>query len=397
MSSLGRDGQVIAALVKFLALAVVITLATTVLALTIANAGAGGEVGYKARFTDVAGLLPGDDVRVAGVIIGRVADVRIVDRRIAEVAFTVDRPIPASAGAAIYYKNLIGQRYLGLSQGAGPTGATLEPGGTIPVERTDGPLNLTVLFNGFRPLFTALDPQQVNQLSFEIVQVLQGQGGTVQSLLASTSSLTNTIADRDEVVGQVIDNLNQVLDTVNARDRQLSDLVVNLQALVSGLAEDREPIGDAIVSVGELTEVTAGFVEEARPDLRADIAALGDLADNLNANEPTVERFLQNWPGKLNTITRAASYGSWFQFYLCGTTGSIGLGEVVPAFEIPVSTNDAERCGPDPDGDGKLVREGDIAPRPGDTPPAAAAGTSRPADEAAGPAPPPLPLPLVGG
>ena len=395
MRSLGRDGQVIAALVKFLALAVVITLATTVLALTIANAGASGEVEYKARFTDATGLLPGDDVRAAGVTVGRVADVRIVDRRIAEVAFTVDRLIPASAGAAIYYKNLIGQRYLDLSQGAGPTGATLEPGGTIPVERTDGPLNLTVLFNGFRPLFTALDPQQVNQLSFEIVQVLQGQGGTVQSLLASTSSLTNTIADRDEVVGQVIDNLNQVLDTVNARDQQLSDLIVNLQALVSGLAEDREPIGDAIVSIGELTEVTAGFVEEARPDLRGNIAALGDLADNLNANEPTVERFLQNWPGKLNTITRAASYGSWFQFYLCGVTGSIGLGEVVPAFEIPVTMNDAQRCGSDPNGDGKLVREGDIAPRPGATPSAAAAGNSRAADEAAGPALPPLPL--VGG
>lgn len=383
-------GIPIAALVKFVALAVVVALATTVLALTIANAGAAGEIEYSARFTDATGLIPGDEVRVAGVVVGRVADLSIVDRRFAEVAFTVDRPIPATAGAAIYYKNLIGQRYLALTEGAGPPGATLEPGSTIPDGRTDGPLNLTVLFNGFRPLFTALDPEQVNQLSFEIVQVLQGQGGTVQSLLASTSSLTNTIADRDEVIGQVIGNLNAVLDTVNDRDQQLSDLIVNLQALVSGLAADREPIGQAIASIGELTQVTAGFVGDARPDLAGDIAALGELTDNLNANEATVERFLQNWPGKLNTISRAASYGSWFQFYLCGLTGSVGLGGVVPAFEIPAYTNPAERCGSDPDGDGMLVRAGDTAPRPGADPPPA-----KDEERAAGPALPPLPL--VGG
>jgi phospholipid/cholesterol/gamma-HCH transport system substrate-binding protein len=268
------------------------------------------------------------------------------------VAFTVpaDQPVPASAGASILYENLIGQRYVQLTQGAGPTGAVLEPGGTIPVQRTRPPLNLTTLFNGFKPLFVALDPEQVNQLTFEIIQVLQGQGGTVSSLLASTASLTNTIADRDAVIGQVIDNLNAVLDTVNDRDEQLSDLVLNLQALVSGLAEDREPIGEAIVAIGDLTEVTAGFVGDARPALRDDIAALDDLADNLNANEATVESFLQNWPGKLNTLSRAASYGSWFQFYLCGLTGSVGFGELLPAQEIPAYTNSAPRCGPEPDG-----------------------------------------------
>ncbi|WP_219412790.1 MCE family protein [Pseudonocardia nigra] len=342
----------VAPLVKFLSLAVVVALATTVLALTISNQGSGDVTSYRARFTDASGLIPGDDVRIAGVVVGRVEEVAIVDRRVAEVSFTVaaDQPVPASAGASILYKNLIGQRYLQLTQGPGPTGEVLEQGGTIPVERTRPPLNLTTLFNGFKPLFVALDPEQVNQLTFEIIQVLQGQGGTVRSLLASTASLTNTIADRDAVIGELIDNLNAVLDTVNTRDDQLSDLVVNLQALVSGLAQDREPIGEAIVAIGDLTEVTAGFVEDARPALRDDIAALGDLTDNLNANEATVESFLRNWPGKLNTISRAASYGSWFQFYLCGLSGSVGFGELLPAQEIPAYTNAAPRCGPDPDG-----------------------------------------------
>jgi phospholipid/cholesterol/gamma-HCH transport system substrate-binding protein len=339
-------------LVKFLALAVVVALATTVLALTIANASGGARTTYTARFTDASGLLRGDDVRIAGVVVGSVDDVRIVDRRFAEVEFTVaqDQPLPASAGASILYRNLIGQRYLALEQGAGAPGEVLPPGGTIPVERTRPPLDLTVLFNGFKPLFTALDPEQVNQLSFEIIQVLQGQGGTVRSLLARTASLTNTLADRDEVIGQVIDNLNVVLETVNARDGQLSELISSLQALVSGLAEDREPIGEAIVSIGELTEVTAGFLEDARPALRDDIGLLGDLAENLNAQDERLERTIQNLPRKLKKITRAGSYGSWFNFYLCGASGSIGLGPLVPAFEIDAFTSNQDRCGPDPDG-----------------------------------------------
>jgi phospholipid/cholesterol/gamma-HCH transport system substrate-binding protein len=352
-------------LVKFLTLAVVVALATTVLALTIANASGGARTTYTARFTDASGLLRGDDVRIAGVVVGSVDDVRIVDRRFAEVEFSVaqGQPLPASVGASILYRNLVGQRYVALEQGAGPPGEVLPPRGTIPVERTRPPLNLTVLFNGFKPLFTALDPEQVNQLSFEIIQVLQGQGGTVKSLLARTASLTNTLADRDEVIGQVINNLNAVLETVNAHDEQLGELISSLQALVSGLAEDREPIGEAIVSIGELTHVTAGFLEDARPPLRDDIGLLGDLAENLNAQDEHLERTIQNLPPKLKKVIRAGSYGSWFNFYLCGASGSIGFGPLIPPIEGELFTSESDRCGADPDG-GQRGNTGSLAGLP---------------------------------
>jgi phospholipid/cholesterol/gamma-HCH transport system substrate-binding protein len=339
-------------LVKFLSLAVVVALCTTVLALTIANSSGGTRSSYTARFTDASGLLPGDDVRIAGVVVGTVDDVRIVDRRFAEVAFSVakDQPLPASVGASILYRNLIGQRYVALEQGAGPAGQTLPEGGTIPVERTRPPLNLTVLFNGFKPLLTALDPEQVNQLSFEIIQVLQGQGGTVRSLLAHTASLTNTLADRDEVIGQVIDNLNAVLDTVNARDGRLSELISSLQALVSGLSKDREPIGEAIVSIGDLTNVTADLLKDARPPLKDDIRHLGDLAENLNAQDEHLEQTIKNLPPKLKKVIRAGSYGSWFNFYLCGASGIVKFGDLIPPIEIEAFHSDQERCGADPDG-----------------------------------------------
>jgi phospholipid/cholesterol/gamma-HCH transport system substrate-binding protein len=342
----------LAPLLKFATFAVVVALATTVLGVTIAGAQGGARTDYSATFTDASGLLPGDDVRIAGVVVGSVDEVAIVDRRLAKVEFSVaaTQPVPASATAAILYKNLIGQRFLSLGQGAGPTGAMLKAGDTIPVGHTRAPLNLTTLFNGFQPLFAALDPQQINALSMEIVQVLQGEGGTVEALLASTSSLTSAIADRDQVIGQVVDNLDQVLQTINARDDELSDLVTSLRQLVSGLNADRQPIGQAISSIGDLTQVTAGLLSDARPDLRSDIAALGDLSNQLDAGGPTIEKYLQTAPGKLNTIARAASYGSWFQFYLCGVDGKIGVGSIVPATDIPAFRSDSPRCGPDPSG-----------------------------------------------
>jgi phospholipid/cholesterol/gamma-HCH transport system substrate-binding protein len=338
-------------LTKFLAFALVTALATTVLGLTIANSQGGDKTTYSARFTDVNGLLVGDDVRIAGVAVGSVDKIEIVDRRQAQVDFSVDSTlaVPQSVTASVLYKNLIGQRFLSLAQGAGS--GRLEPGGTIPVAQTRPPLNLTTLFNGFKPLFQGLDPQQVNQLSNEIVSTLQGEGGTIDSLLASTASLTSTIADRDAVIGQVIENLNSVLDTVNSHDDQLNQLVISLRQLVSGLAQDREPIGNAIASIGDLTETTGGFVAEAREPLKQDIAALGDLAGQLDQAEPTIEHLLQFAPYKLNKISRAASYGSWFQFYLCGASGSIGLGELLPAIDIPLfKATGAPRCGADPDG-----------------------------------------------
>lgn len=392
----------LAPLIKFLVFAVVTAMATTVLALTIANAQGTTRASYSALFTDASGLLSGDDVRIAGVVVGSVDKIEIADRTMAKVDFSVDstQMLPSTVTAAILYKNLIGQRFLSLAQGAaqgrnaavqtGPNAPAaagrLAVGATIPVDRTTPPLNLTTLFNGFQPLFTALDPQQVNTLSMEIVQVLQGQGGTVENLLASTSSLTNTIADRDQVIGQVIDNLNSVLATVNSRDSQLSDLITSLQQLVSGLAQDRQPIGQAIASVGDLTQVTAGFLNDARAPLKQDIAALGDLSTQLDIAKPTLQTFLQTAPGKLNAISRAASYGSWFQFYVCGVSGSVGIGGIVPAQTIPLFTSDAPRCSADPSGSG------------GKSPPLLPAPPQLPALPTSLPQPAPAPLlPLLGG
>ncbi|NUL12329.1 MCE family protein [Streptomyces lunaelactis] len=322
----GRATETTAPLVKFLLFAVVTVLATTLLAATIVNISFTSEHTYRAVFSDVTSLEEGDDIRVAGVRVGEVQEVGIKDRTLAEVTFSVsdDRPLFTTTGAVIRYRSLVGQRYVALTEGAG-NGARLKPGGRIPLSRTQPALDLNALLGGFKPLFAALSPKDVNQLATEIIKTLQGEGGTVNSLLAHTASLTTTLAGRDKLIGSVIDNLNEVLTTVDKRGARFSALLKQLQRVISGLSADRKPIGASLVNIGALTEATSGLLEDARPPLRDDIAELTDLTGTLNDNEKTVEGVLKRLPSKLNKLTGTASYGSWFNFYLCDFDGRIVL------------------------------------------------------------------------
>jgi phospholipid/cholesterol/gamma-HCH transport system substrate-binding protein len=317
-------------LVKLVIFALVTIMASYVLVSTITNAGYGEQLTYRAQFTDVAGLVEGDEVRIAGVRVGQVVGIGLGegdDRPVAEVELEVsaDIPLPAAVEATIRYRNLVGQRYIALSEGEGSSGRTLEAGSVIPLAQTTNALDLTVLFGGFQPLLQALSPADMNRVSFEIIQVFQGEGGTMESLLAHVGSLTHSLADRDQVIGSVIDNLTTVMGTLAARDQQLSDLVVSLQQFVTGLAGDREAIFDSLQTIDALAVSTSGFLEQARAPLAADIQALGDLSGNLADTGDLVERFLQTAPAKLDLTTRTAINGSWFNFYLCRAGGTVTL------------------------------------------------------------------------
>jgi virulence factor Mce-like protein len=319
-----------APLVKLVAFAVVTIMAAYVLITTITNAGYGEQLTYRAQFTDVAGLVEGDEVRIAGVRVGQVVGIGLAEeteRPVAEIELEVGEsvPLPSSVEATIRFRNLVGQRYVALTEGEGAGGDTLESGAVIPVAQTTNALDLTILFGGFQPLLQALSPEDVNRVSFEIIQVFQGEGGTVESLLGHVGSLTNSLADRDQVIGSVIDNLTTVMGTLAARDEQLSGLVVSLQEFVTGLAGDREVIFDSLATIDQLATATSGFLEDARAPLTADIQALDDLSRNLGDTGDVVERFLQTVPAKLDLTTRTAINGSWFNFFLCRAGGTVTL------------------------------------------------------------------------
>jgi phospholipid/cholesterol/gamma-HCH transport system substrate-binding protein len=332
-------------LIKLIVFLLVTSAATYVLAATIANTSFGSTQTYKADFTSAQGLNVGDDVRIAGVRVGTVSSISIVRHNVAEVSFTVvkSRPLPASAQVKLRYRNLVGQRYLDVSQGAGDTNKMQDPDQAIPTSRTTPPVDLTILFAGFKPLFEGLDADQINKLSGAIIATLQGEGGSLQSLFTVVGDLTNHLADRDKLIGDVIDNLNKVLDTIGQRDTELSNLIIQLQGFISGLAHDRFAIGNAIDGINKLTTNTAGLLTQVRAPLKKDIVDITGLVGVLNRNSGTLQFVLNELPATIGPLVRTASYGSWFNFYLCTVNGTLTL-PGGKQMKIPFTPAHTARC-----------------------------------------------------
>jgi phospholipid/cholesterol/gamma-HCH transport system substrate-binding protein len=356
------------AAIKFAIFTLVTLLATALLAVTIGNVTFKSTTGYKALFTDAVNLNSGDEVRYAGVQVGSVTGVKLVHGTEALVSFNVDKNVPMTTQttAAVRYRNLIGQRYLAIGEltssttnespakkGAVPTqlqsaaaaqpslGQPLPPGSTIPLSRTSPALNLNALFNGFRPLLQALSPDDVNQLSYELIQVLQGEGGTVDSLLSQVGSATTTLARNDQLIGDVINKLNAVLGPIDQRDQQLGRLLGNLQTFISGLSQDREAIGNSLTSINALAGTTADLLAQARPALKTDVAQLGQLVAKLDTSQARqlISNFVVNTPAKLRNIAPAAAYSSIFNEYLCAVSFILPDGSTTTKY-----TNTAPRC-----------------------------------------------------
>ena len=330
-------------LVRLVIFIVVTSMLTGVLIILVGNLSFAPTRDYKAVFANATGVVKGDDIRVAGVKVGTVKDVEITERTRALVSFTVADATQVNGGtfATVRYRNLVGQRYIALSQQVGDS-ARLPEGETIPIDRTKPALDLTVLFNGFKPLFEALSPADVNKLSYEIVQVFQGESGTLEGLLQHTASVTGTLADRDELIGDLIENLNQVLVHIGDRDEQLSRLITSFRQLVGGLKDDRQAILGSLDDISTLSVETAGLLQGIRKPFVQDIKHLRAFAGNLDENKAELDRALQVLPIKLEKVGRTAIYGSWFNFYLCEFQGRIKLPAGV---EIPVSyQTGSERC-----------------------------------------------------
>lgn len=352
-------GQTYRNIVKLVIFGVITSLATYVLAVTISNGGTASTRSYRAVFTDATDLLSGDDVRIAGVRVGSVSSVETkktsctpADARgpthpktcdYAMVTFGVDKSIPLqpSATIAIRYRNLVGQRYVEVNEQPGG-GRGVPEGHTFPPAQTKPALDLTVLFDGFRPLFQALDAKDVNALSYEIISTLQGESGNIDTLVKTTASLTTTLAQRDQVIGAVIDNLDAVLGTVDARDTGLNQLIDQLQRLVTGLAGDRQTIASSLGNINKLATSTASLLKGIRPVLPTDLSNLSAVAHTLATTKNTdgqnsLDEFLRMFPGKLNAIVRTATYGSFFNFWLCDADAIVvdNTGKTVANLPLP--------------------------------------------------------------
>ncbi|ASW92509.1 virulence factor Mce family protein [Mycobacterium marseillense] len=308
--------------------------------------------GYSAEFTNVSGLRAGQFVRASGVEVGKVDKVELTDGgKRARVKFNVDRSIPLyqSTRAQIRYLDLIGNRYLEIKRGQGEgADKVLPPGGFIPLSRTQPALDLDALIGGFKPLFRALDPQKVNTIASTLVTVFQGQGGTINDILDNTAQLTNQLGERDQAIGEVIKNLNVVLDTTVRHRQQFDQTVDKLEVLITGLKNHSDQQAAGFAHISNAAGTVADLLAEDRTLLHKTLNYLDAVQQPLIDQQDQLQDYLKKVPTALNMIGRAiGSYGDFVNFYACDITLKInGLQAGGPVRTVRLFQQPTGRCTP---------------------------------------------------
>lgn len=266
--------------IKVIVFTVVMLLVAAGLIITFGEFRFGSGKRYHAMFSTASDLRSGQKVRIAGVPVGRVKNVSLNRDNSVEVTFDVDSKyqLYSSSRAIIRYENLVGDRYLEITAGPGEL-HKLPDGGTLDKEHTQPALDLDALLGGLRPVLKGFDAAKVNEISNAFIQILQGQGGTLSQLLGDTSSFTSGLAERDQLIGDVINHLNEVLATVDSKSTQFSSSVDQLQQLISGLAQQRDVVAGALPPLASTASSLESVLKDTRPYIKG-----------------TIEQVSANWP-----------------------------------------------------------------------------------------------------
>ena len=335
--------------IKLGAFSLVLLLFTAVIVVVFGQMRFDRTTGYSAIFSNSSGLRPGQFVRASGVEVGKVKDVKLIEGGSkARVDFDVERSLELfeESTASVRYLNLIGDRYLELKRG--DSDRRMPSGGTIPVERTEPALDLDALIGGFRPLFRALDPEKVNTIAQSIITVFQGQGGTINDILDQTASLTAALADRDQAIGEVIRNLNTVLDTTVRHQEQFDETLVNFERLITGLKNRADPIASSVADISDAAGTVADLLTDNRPVLQDTVGYLDAVQQPLVDQKDQLNDILSRLPSALKIIGRAGGiYGDFFNFYLCDISLKLnGLQPGGPVRTVRVTSQPSGRCTP---------------------------------------------------
>jgi phospholipid/cholesterol/gamma-HCH transport system substrate-binding protein len=301
---------------------------------------------YYAEFTNVSNLRKGKLVRIAGVEVGKVEDISINPDATVRVGFTADNSVTLTEGTRVLirYDNLFGDRYLALEEGPGGL-KTLNPGQTIPLARTQPALDLDAVIGGFKPLFRALNPEQVNALSEQLLQAFQGQGPTIGTFLDQAAAVSNTLADRDQLIGQVVTNLNVVLGSLGGQSDRLDKAVVSLSQLVHGLTERKTDISNAVAYTNAAADSVADLLSRARAPFSKVVHETDRVAGIAVADHDYLDNLLNTLPDRYRALDRQGMYGDFFAFYLCDVVLKVNGKGGQPVY-IKVAGQPSGRCAP---------------------------------------------------
>lgn len=283
--------------------------------------GAEPEDGYElvASFDDVAGLYGGDDVRLAGIPIGRVSDVDVVDGA-AQVRFVVesDVEVPADSTVAVRWRNLIGQRFLSIEPGSAST--MLGDGDTV--AESDDVVDLGRVVNQLSPLAQAVGPEQVNRILTALVTAFEGNEGNYDALLADLGSLSDVLAEREDQLGQMLADYDTVTTAIASRDDQIAAMATNLASITGTLNATDDLISTALTEFAAFADGTETLLARSEEDLGAVLENVAALTGTVLGDLDLVEQAIQTMPEMLDAVLPTINRGPYLRVnLLCISAG----------------------------------------------------------------------------
>lgn len=293
----------------------------------------GDTESYSFEFTDVEGLNPGNPVTLSGVRIGRVDSVAFADngggtsKAIVDVEIESHYILASDVRATVRYGDMLGARYLALTHNDGDSSGsvrTLEPGGTVPLTQTTPPINLTALMNGFKPLFAALQPEQVNTLTRSFVETFNGQGGAISALLDQIATMTSGLVDRQDVFAQLLTNMNTLLTSVDDRQPEMISLLDGLNVLSTSVVDQNDQLAALLDQGNRTVSSLAQLMTGSNGYFGTTIQQLENVTAGWIASTDEFNRLVANLPQFADAANRIGSYGSFINLYLCNFTLKAG-------------------------------------------------------------------------
>jgi len=275
----------------------------------------GGGVTYRAYFSESAGLASGNEVRVAGVKVGKVTGVTLAGDQV-DVLFRVhDTWLGDETAASIQIKTLLGEKYLELT----PAGsAPLDPEVTIPRSRTVSPFDVSEAVGRLSETVSRIDTGQLAK-SFEVVaETFKNTPPHLQGALNGLSSLSKTIATRDRQLVDLAANASQVSKTLADRDGELRKLISDGNLLLGELQLRKEAISALLSGTRKLADELRGLVADNSAQLKPTLEQLDKVTTILQRNQDNLSAALASMAPFVRVFSNTVGNGRWFEGYLCG-------------------------------------------------------------------------------
>lgn len=274
----------------------------------------GGGDRYTAAFTEAGGLKPEDEVRIAGVRVGKVESIEL-DGDHVKVTFRVktDSEFGAETGAAIKVKTVLGAMYLALE----PAGSgQLKEGDEIPVERTSSPFDVVEAFSGLAETAQEIDTDQLAAGLTTLADLTRNTPEEFRAALAGVSALSSNIAAKNDQINSLLTNLDRVTTVLSDRDQDIIKLMEDSDVLFQALVSRREAVHDLLVATSTLSTELTALVRDTREDLKPALTQLESVVAVLTKNEDNIDSSLRLMAPFYRVFTNTLGTGPWFDTYI---------------------------------------------------------------------------------